>query len=65
MNLSNLLKEGYKVIFEGYDYLSTWIVLQKDDEQFYYDLTTESLEKIEIPTELKFDIYGNLLDECK
>lgn len=64
MKLSDLLKEGYKVIFEGHDYLSTWVVLEKDGEQFYYYLTTGELEKIEVK-ELKWDEYGNLLDECK
>lgn len=48
MDLSLLLKEGYKVIFEGYDHLSTWIVLEKDGEQFYYSLITEKLEKIDM-----------------
>ena len=70
MKLSNLLKEGYKIIFEGYDHMSTWVVLEKDGDQYYYYLTTETLEKIEYskeikPNELKFDVYGNLLDECK
>ena len=65
MKLSNLLMEGYKVIFEGYDHMSTWVVLEKNNEQFYYSLVTESLEKIEMPKELKWDEYGNLLDECK
>jgi hypothetical protein len=45
--------------------MSTWVVLEKSGEQFYYSLITESLEKIEIPKELKWDEYGNLLDECK
>lgn len=65
MKLSDLLKEGYEVIFEGYDHMSTWVVLGKNNEQFYYYLTTETLEKIEVPLEMKWDIYGNLLDECK
>jgi len=46
MELTKLLKEGYEIIFEGYDLTSTWIVLKKDDEQFYYYLTTKTLEKI-------------------
>lgn len=46
MELSDLLKEGYEVIFEGYDLLSTWIVLEKNGEQFYYYLETKTLEKI-------------------
>lgn len=65
MKLSNLLQEGYKVIFEGYDHMSTWIVLEKNGEQFYYYLTTDKLEKIELIEELRWDEYGNLLDECK
>ena len=65
MKLSNLLQEGYKVIFEGYDHMSTWVVLEKNGEQFYYHLTTDKLEKIELIKELKWDEYGNLLDECK
>lgn len=65
MKLSNLLTEGYKVIFEGYDHMSTWVVLEKNGEQFYYYLTTDILEKIEPIEELKWDEYGNLLDECK
>lgn len=65
MKLSNLLQEGYKVIFEGYDHMSTWIVLEKNGEQFYYYLTTDKLEKIELIETLKWDEYGNLLDECK
>lgn len=52
MKLSDLLKEGYKVIFEGYDLLSTWVVLEKDGEKFYYYLTTKTLEKIKPHTEL-------------
>jgi hypothetical protein len=46
MKLSDLLKEGYEVIFEGHDLLSTWIVLEKNGEQFYYYLETKNLEKI-------------------
>ena len=65
MKLSNLLQEGYNVIFEGYDHKSTWIVLEKNGEQFYYYLTTDKLEKIELIETLKWDEYGNLLDECK
>jgi predicted deacetylase len=65
MTLNTLLQEGYKIIFEGYDHMSTWVVLEKSGEQFYYSLITESLEKIEIPKELKWDEYGNLLEECK
>lgn len=65
MKLSNLLQEGYKVIFEGYDHMSTWVVLEKNGEQFYYYLTTDKLEKIELIETLKWDEYGNLLDECK
>lgn len=65
MKLSDLLTEGYKVIFEGYDHMSTWFVLEKNGEQFYYYLTTDILEKIEPIEELKWDEYGNLLDECK
>jgi len=65
MKLSDLLQEGYKVIFEGYDHMSTWIVLEKNGEQFYYYLTTGNVEKIEPVEELRWDEYGNLLDECK
>lgn len=72
MKIYNLLKEGYKITFEGYDHMSTWVVLEKDGEQFYYSLVSETLEKIDIsksitvdPNGLKFDVYGNLLDECK
>jgi len=65
MKLSDLLQENYKVIFEGYDHMSTWVVLEKNNEQFYYYLTTGKLEKIELVEELKWDEYGNLLDECK
>lgn len=65
MNLSELLKKGYNLIFEGYDYLSSWVVLEKDGEQFYYYINTGKLEKIEIQKELKWDEYGNLLEECK
>ena len=72
MKLTNLLKEGYKIAFEGYDHMSTWVVLEKNGEQFYYSLVTETLEKIDYsksivvkPEEMKWDEYGNLLDECK
>jgi hypothetical protein len=67
MTLNTLLQEGYKIIFEGHDSYERcqWVVLEKNSEQFYYYLFTESLEKIEIPKELKWDEYGNLLDECK
>ena len=65
MKLSDLLKEGYEVIFEGYDHMSTWIVLEKNGEKFYYYLTNGNLEKIEPIEELRWDEYGNLLDECK
>jgi predicted deacetylase len=72
MKLANLLKEGYKIIFEGYDHMSTWIVLEKNGEQFYYSFITETLERIDYSKnispnsdEMKWDEYGNLLDECK
>jgi hypothetical protein len=66
MKLSNLLKEeGYKLAFEGYDYMSTWVVLEKNNEKYYYYLNTETLEKIEVSKELKWDEFGNLLEECK
>lgn len=45
--------------------MSTWVVLEKNNEKYYYYLNTETLEKIEVSKELKWDEFGNLLEECK
>lgn len=42
-----LISQGYVIVDEGYDLLTTWIVVEKDGSQFYYYFTTQTLEKIE------------------
>ncbi len=44
---SDLLSEGYVIVNDGYDLLTTWMIVEKDGVQFYYYFTSQTLEKIE------------------
>lgn len=46
ITLGELTSQGYVIVDEGYDLLTSWIVVDKDGIQFYYYLTTQTLEKI-------------------